>query len=210
MSSVTAVPLQPVKRRVLVYLWIGIALAVLGAVWLALHGTAEVVAVKGSNAQFLAWNRSRAGVVETKSGLQYQVIVPGEGPSPTDTDVALISYTGKLRDGTVFEQTPQPTPLPVARSVPGFSEGLKLMRKGAKYRFWLKPELAYGDRSPDPTKIPNGSLLTFDVQLHEFLSEQVLQRMQMQQMMQQQQQQQQGGAPGGAMPPGAGGPQPRQ
>ena len=102
----------------------------------------------------------------------------------------------------MFDASKQPTPLPVAGSIKGFSEGLKLMTKGAKYRFWIKPELGYGANSPDPNAIPNNSLLVFDVELIDFLPQSVLQQqMQMQQQMQ-------GGAPGaapGTPPQGAGG-----
>ena len=201
--SITAVPLQPTPKRVLWYLWIGIAVAIVAALWLAVSGTAAVRAGRGTNAQFLAWHKGRAGVVTTASGLQYQVVKKGDGTAhPTQTDVALVNYIGKLRSGAVFDQSQRPTPMPVAGVVPGFSEGLKLMTKGSKYRFWIKPELGYGDSSPDPAKLPNNSILVFDVELLDFIPEQVLQQMQQQQMMQQQMQ---GGAPGapGAVPPGA-------
>ena len=186
MSTITAVPLQPVKRRVLVYLWIGILVAALGAGWLAMRGTEQVVALKGSNAQFLAWNKTRPGVVETASGLQYQVLKPGEGPRPTATDLAGVMYVGKLRDGTVFDASQQPVPFPLSGgAVPGFLEALKLMPTDAKYRFWLKPELAYGSKSPDPTKIPNDSILIFDVDMLGFMPEAVYRQRMMQQQMQQ-------------------------
>jgi FKBP-type peptidyl-prolyl cis-trans isomerase FkpA len=115
-------------------------------------------------------------------------------------------YRGTLRDGTVFDQSQQPAPMPVAGVVKGFSEGLKLMTRGSAYRFWIKPELGYGDKSPDPSKIPNGSLLVFDVQLLGQLSNEQFQQLQMQQMMQGQ-----GGAGGpqggpAGPPPGAGAP----
>jgi FKBP-type peptidyl-prolyl cis-trans isomerase FkpA len=203
MSSITAVPLQPVKRSVLVYLWVGIAIAVLGAFALAWMGPVDPVS------SFLAKNRGAPGVIQTASGLQYEILTPGKsGVSPTDTDVALINYEGKLIDGTTFDKSQQPTPLAVRAAdgkgtqgiVPGFSEGLKLMTKGAKYRLWIKPSLGYGDKANGP--IPPHSVLVFDVELVDFLSESVIRQMQMQQQMQQQQQ---GGAAGGGMPPGAGG-----
>jgi FKBP-type peptidyl-prolyl cis-trans isomerase FkpA len=194
MSTITAVPLQPTKRSVLVYLWIGILVAVLAAGWLATRGTAEVVALRGSNAQFLAWNKTRANVVETASGLQYQVLKPGEGPRPTATDLAGVMYVGKLRDGTVFDASQQPMPFPLSGgAIPGFLEALKLMPKDAKYRFWLKPELAYGSQSPDPAKIPNDSILIFDVDMLGFMPEAVYRQRAMQQ--QQMQQLPQGGPP---------------
>ncbi len=196
--SITAVPLKPVKRSIVAYIWIGIALALVLAVALAFRGTAEVVAAKGSDEQFLAWNRTQPGVVETASGLQYEVLKPGvDGVKPKTTDVAGVMYVGKLRDGTVFDASQQPVPFPLAGgAIPGFLEGMKLMSKGARYRFWLKPSLAYGDRSPDPSKIPDKAMLIFDVEMVAFVDEATLRQMQQQQMMQQQ-----GGA--GAPPRGA-------
>lgn len=198
MSNVTAVPIKPIKRSIVLWIVAGVLLAVAAGGWLAVRGTAQVVAERGDNAAFLAWNKTRAGVVETASGLQYEVLKKGEGTAtPTDTDVALMTYKGSLRDGTVFDQSQRPTPMPVNGSIKGFSEALKLMPKGALYRLWIKPELGYGEQSPDPSKIPNGALLVFDVGLLDFLPQQVIQQMQAQQMMQQQGM---GGA--GAPPPG--------
>ncbi|MDQ2878231.1 MAG: FKBP-type peptidyl-prolyl cis-trans isomerase [Pseudomonadota bacterium] len=207
MSTVTAVPLQPVKRGVLVYLWIGIALAIIAAIALAARGTAEQRAVKGSNEVFLAWNKKQPGVVETPSGLQYKVIKAGEGPMPTDADTAGITYVGHLRDGTVFDaQQQQPVPMQVNGVIPGFSEGLKLMNKGARYRFWIKPELGYKDAAAGP--IAPNSLLIFDVDMAGFIPTAQFQQIQMQQMMQQQQRGGAGGSAGAGAPPGAGGPPP--
>ncbi len=195
--STTAVPIPPTKRGVLLWIWAGVAAAVAFAIWLAFAGTAGAIAndPNATNEAFLAFNRTRPGVVETPSGLQYQVLKKGEGETfPTDEDVSLIQYSGKLRDGTVFDASKQPTPLPVAGSVPGFSEGLKLMHKGAKYRLWLKPELAYGPNGAGP--IPANSLLIFDVELIDFLPESVVREAQQRQQAQQ-------AVPGGPPPPGA-------
>ena len=151
MSSITAVPLQPVKRRVLVYVWAGIMIAVLGAFALAWMAPTDPATA------FLAGNRKVPGVVQTASGLQYMILKPGKAiGSPTDQDITLINYEGKLLNGTTFDKSQRPTPMPVAAAdeksgrqgvVPGFSEALKLMTKGAKYRFWIKPSLAYGDKA---------------------------------------------------------------
>ena len=184
MSTVTAVPLQPTKRSYLVYLWLGIALALIAAVALARQGDDP-----------LARNARARGVVVTASGLQYKVIAPGKpgAAKPTDADVALVNYEGKLLNGTTFDKSQQPTPFPVAGVVPGFSEGLKLMPKGSKYRFWVKPSLGYGDKTTGP--IPANSALVFDVELLDFLPQSVVQQMQAQAQMGR-------GAPGG-MPGGA-------
>ena len=179
MSTVTAVPLRPVKRRYLVYLWVGIALALLSAFALARQGDDP-----------LARNARASGVTTTASGLQYKVLTPGAGARPTATDVALINYEGKLLDGTTFDKSQRPMPMPVSGVVPGFSEALKLMPKGSKYRVWLKPELGYGDRAAGP--IPANSTLVFDIELIDFLPEAVVRQMQAQQGMP--------GGPAGAMP----------
>ena len=176
MSTITAVPIAPVKRGHLVWLWIGIALAILGAAALAWAAPGDPAT------SFLAKNQREAGVVETPSGLQYKMLTPGAGAKPTDTDIALVMYEGRLLDGTVFDKSQQPTPFPVTGVVKGFSEGLKLMPKGSKYRFWIKPSLGYGDKATGP--IPAGSVLTFDVELLDFLPEAVVRQMQMQQQMQ--------------------------
>ncbi len=182
MSTVTAVPLLPVKRSYLVYLWIGIALLVLSAFALARQGDDP-----------LARNARAKGVVTTPSGLQYKVLEKGTGTAkPTDTDVALVEYEGKLLNGTTFDKSQQPTPMPVAGVVPGFSEALKLMPKGSKYRVWIKPSLGYGDKATGP--IPANSALVFDIKLLDFLPENVVRQMQAQQG---------AGMPGGAMPGGA-------
>jgi hypothetical protein len=184
MSTVTAVPLRPVKRSYLIYLWIGLALALVSAFALARQGD-----------DVMARNARAKGVVTTASGLQYKVLKPGAGAKPTDTDVALINYEGKLLDGSTFDKSQQPTPMPVSGVVPGFSEALKLMPKGAKYRVWLPAALGYGDKSPSPA-IPANSTLVFDIELLDFLPQEVIQRMQQQQMMMG------GGAPGGPAGPG--------
>ncbi|WP_137785861.1 FKBP-type peptidyl-prolyl cis-trans isomerase [Sphingomonas sp. 3P27F8] len=187
MSTVTAVPIPPVKRSYIVWLVLGIVAVLVAAAALAFQGD-----------DFLARNARQKGVMTTASGLQYQVLTPGAGAKPTDTDVVLVNYEGKLLNGTTFDKSQQPTPFPVTGVVPGFSEGLKLMPKGSKYRFWIKPSLGYKDKATGP--IPANSVLVFDVELIDFLPETVLRQMQMQQQMQQQM----GGAGAGAgAPPGA-------
>lgn len=191
MSTVTAVPLQPVRRRVLVYLWLGIALAVIAAVVLAWQAPQDQAALAIAKLR-----RGDASIQQTSSGLLYKALTPGTGTAhPTDADVTLINYTGKLLDGTTFDASQQPTPMPVKGVVPGFSEALKLMTKGSKYRFWIKPSLGYGDKANGP--IPAHSVLAFDVEMLDWKSEAEIRQMQaMQQMLQQQR----GGAPAGGAP----------
>jgi hypothetical protein len=174
MSTVTAVPLRPVRRSYVVYIWIAVALALVSAFALARQGDPALVReMRGTN------------VATTASGLKYVVLTPGNGgPRPADTDVTLVNYQGRLLDGSTFDKSERPTPMPVGAVVPGFSEALKLMPQGSKYRFWLPPALAYGAEAKGP--IPANSTLVFDVELLAFLPEQAVRQMQQQQMMQQQ------------------------
>jgi FKBP-type peptidyl-prolyl cis-trans isomerase FkpA len=189
--SVTAVPIAPIAKGSMTKLWIGVALVVAVAGTAAYVGAAKPSAIAGKADTFLAWHAKQRGVVAMTSGLQYQVLKAGDGPKPTDADVVLVNYKGALRNGAVFDQAER-APFPVQGVVPGFSEGLKQMQKGGKYRLWIPAALGYGDQSPTP-KIPNGSMLVFDVELLDFKSEAEIRAMQ------QMQQQQQGA---GAPPPG--------
>ncbi|HZF94220.1 MAG TPA: FKBP-type peptidyl-prolyl cis-trans isomerase [Allosphingosinicella sp.] len=181
--SVTAVPIRPLKKGSVLKLWLGII------VLLAL-----VVAA--------AWyTTGRLHFTKTASGLEYRVIQEGEGPHPGATDLALINYTGRLQDGTVFDSNEggQPVPLPVNGSIAGFSEALQLMNKGATYRLRIPPNLGYGATGAGGGVIPPNATLEFDVTLVDFraLTPEQIQQMQMMQMMQQQ-----GGAGGAGAPPG--------
>ena len=191
--SVTTVPIQPIKKGSLTKLWAGLAIVLIITEGLAYVCTQNEVVTGASNEQLLADNSTEDGVVTTNAGLQIKTIKPGEGPSPTATDTALVKYEGTLRDGTVFDANEQ-TPMPVGGVVPGFSEALQLMQKGGEYKIWIPSELAYGEASPGP-ELPANSLLIFDVSLLDFITQE--------QMQQIQQMQQQGQIPGGPGGPGA-------
>lgn len=116
--------------------------------------------------EFLAENAKREGVVSLESGLQYEVLEPGEGEQPEATDVVTTHYEGRLIDGTVFDssyQRGEPASFPLNRVIAGWTEGLQLMSPGAKYRLYVPSELAYGDRAAG--SIPPNSTLVFDVEL---------------------------------------------
>nr|WP_294810966.1 FKBP-type peptidyl-prolyl cis-trans isomerase [uncultured Sphingomonas sp.] len=205
--SVTAVPLQPVKRAYKVWLWIGVLLAIALAFGLAWLGTREQVAAKLPNDQFLAWHKGQTGIQTTPSGLQYQVLKAGTGPTANDQDGVSLQIHGTLRDGSEF-QSAAPMRFQVGQPmIPGFTEGVKLMNKGSKFRFWLPPKLGYGAEpgAQGPGAELADKVLIFDVEMSEVVPAAVIQQMMMQQMMQQQQR---GGAPGGP-PQGAGGPPPQ-
>jgi len=182
MSSVTAVPLRPIAKGSLAKLWIGVAVVLALALYLGWRGTAKTAALHGTAEQYMAWNGGRSGVQTTESGLQYQVLKQGEGDHPSSSDVALVNYVGKLRDGTVFDQQ-QRAPIELSKVIPGWTEGLQLMNRGAKYRFWIPPALGYGEQGAGNGAIPPHSVLEFDVELIDFIPAAVLQQqMQMQGM----------------------------
>lgn len=116
--------------------------------------------------EFLAKNKEAEGVQLTKSGLQYKVVETGAGPSPKLDDVVVVNYKGTLSDGTEFDSSykrNQPAEFPVRGVIPGWTEGLQMMKKGGKWVFYVPPELAYGDRPRQ--NIPGNSVLIFDVEL---------------------------------------------
>jgi len=187
MSEVTAVPLRPITKGSLTKLWVGIAAVVVIGVGAAWVGTQRQVAMAMSPEEFLSSNRG-GDVVETPSGLQYEVLREGSGPKPGAGDIVLVEYEGRLADGEVFDSSARhggPQPMPLQGMIPGWTEGLQLMNAGSKFRFWMKPELAFGPVGV-PGKIPENALVVFDVSIKEVLPPQ-------------------GFGMGGAMPPGHGG-----
>ena len=117
--------------------------------------------------KFLAENKKKQGVVELPDGLQYQVIKEGTGPKPTANDTVKVHYHGTLIDGTVFDSSVErnePAEFPVGAVIPGWTEALQLMNVGSKYKLFIPPALAYGDRQAGP-KIGANSLLIFEVEL---------------------------------------------
>lgn len=118
---------------------------------------------------FLAENAKRAEVKVTDSGLQYEVLKEGSGASPTATETVEVHYHGTLIDGTVFDSSVdrgQTIEFPLNRVIPGWTEGVQLMKEGAKYRFFIPYNLAYGPQGSAP-KIPPYAALIFDVELFE-------------------------------------------
>ena len=134
--SVTAVPIQPIKKGSVAKYWTGVAVVLLAGAGLAWWGTGDVRSKYASEDQFLADNAATNGVVTSKSGLQMQTLRGGEGKSPTNDDIVLVGYKGTLRDGTVFDQNQQ-APMEVSGVVPGFSEALKKMQRGGRYKIWI-------------------------------------------------------------------------
>ncbi|MBZ6379262.1 peptidylprolyl isomerase [Pacificimonas flava] len=107
-------------------------------------------------------------MIETESGLRYQVLREGEGETPGPNDQVLVHYEGSLEDGTVFDSSYQrgsPSVFGVSQVIPGWTEGLQLMKPGSRYRFQVPSDLAYGAEGAADGYIPPNSDLTFDVEL---------------------------------------------
>lgn len=118
---------------------------------------------------FLAENAKKEGVVVTESGLQYKVINEGTGKQPKATDTVKCHYEGFLINGTVFDssiQRGEPASFPLNAVIKGWTEGLQLMKEGAKYRFFIPYNLAYGEAGAAGA-IPPYAALIFDVELIE-------------------------------------------
>jgi len=119
--------------------------------------------------EFLAKNKSAEGVKVTSSGLQYKVLQEGTGASPKADDMVKVNYKGTLIDGKEFDSSFKrnaPAEFPVKGVIPGWTEGLQMMKKGSKMIFFVPPELAYGDRPRQ--KIPSNAVLIFEVELVDF------------------------------------------
>jgi FKBP-type peptidyl-prolyl cis-trans isomerase len=103
----------------------------------------------------------------TKSGLKYEVLEQGKGKKPAKTDIVVVHYVGKLKDGKVFDsslQRGEPAVFPLDQVIKGWTEGLQLMPVGSKYRFQIPAALAYGEAGAPPA-IPANADLTFEVEL---------------------------------------------
>lgn len=124
-------------------------------------------AAKEEGEKFLAENAKKADVTVTKSGLQYEVLTEGTGRQPKATDTVRCHYHGTLIDGTVFDssyQRNQPCDFGLNQVIAGWTEGVQLMKEGAKYRFYIPYQLAYGERGAGAS-IPPCAALIFDVEL---------------------------------------------
>jgi len=116
---------------------------------------------------YLEENKSKEGVVTTESGLQYEVMVKGDGQTPTPEDTVKVDYVGTLIDGTEFDSSitrGEPVTFPVDQVIPGWTEILQLMPVGSKYRVSIPTNLAYGEAGAPPVIEPN-SVLIFEIEL---------------------------------------------
>ena len=117
--------------------------------------------------EFLEKNKEKEGVVALPSGLQYEVLKEGDGPKPTEFNKVTCHYHGTLINGTVFDSSVKrntPATFPLNMVIKGWTEGVQLMSVGSKYRFFIPPQLAYGERNVSAEIGPNSTLI-FDVEL---------------------------------------------
>ncbi len=186
MTEVTAVPLQSIAKGSLLKLWLG----VLAAVVLAAA---------------IAWAAMPKGVTVDE-------VTAGEGPSPTVEDVIFVRYTGRLEDGTVFDQSqdgawpvpgilPDGAALPLGQMIPGFQEAVLQMQKGGSYEVFIPSELGYGEDVQEGSPIPPNSDLYFNITLVDFMAEEEAQQRYMQMIQMMQQMEQGEGAEGAEAPP---------
>jgi FKBP-type peptidyl-prolyl cis-trans isomerase FklB len=116
---------------------------------------------------FLEVNKQKPGITTLPSGLQYEVISEGSGIKPSASNKVTCHYHGTLLDGTVFDSSVkrgQPASFPLNMVIKGWTEGLQLMSVGSKWRFFIPPQLAYGERQVSAEIGPNSTLI-FEVEL---------------------------------------------
>jgi FKBP-type peptidyl-prolyl cis-trans isomerase FkpA len=122
---------------------------------------------KAQGQAFLTDNAKKPNIKTTASGLQYEVLTPGSGAkSPLASDNVTVHYKGTTIDGKEFDSSykrGEPATFPLNGVIPGWTEGVQLMKEGAKYRFYIPSELAYGAQGAGPIE-PNATLI-FDVEL---------------------------------------------
>ena len=137
--------------------------------YLQRKGEERLKNVKAEGEAFLAENAKKEGIVTLPSGLQYQVLQEGNGKSPKATDQVKCHYEGTLINGKVFDSSyrrGEPATFPLNGVIAGWTEGLQLMKEGAKYRFFIPFNLAHGTRGAGQD-IPPYATLIFDVALIE-------------------------------------------
>ena len=114
--------------------------------------------------EFLKENAKKEGVVTTASGLQYKVITQGEGKAPKKGDTISVTYRGSTIDGAVFDEQKKPVEFPLDNMIPGWVEGIQLMKVGSEFELYIPSELAYGESAVGQLIKPN-SVLIFNVKL---------------------------------------------
>ena len=129
--------------------------------------TTKATAAKAAGEKFLVDNAKRDGVKTTASGLQYEIVAPGSGVNPKSSDKVTVHYKGTLIDGTEFDSSysrGQPVTFPLGNVIPGWTEGLQLIKAGGKAKLFIPSSLGYGERGAGAKIGPNETLI-FEVEL---------------------------------------------
>jgi FKBP-type peptidyl-prolyl cis-trans isomerase len=149
--------------------WVGfaviLALLVAVLVWAGTHRAVD--AARPADLAYMSAHKGKPGVKTTASGLQYEIVTEGTGAMPTAADTVAVHYEGKLLDGTVFDSSiarGQPAVFPLNRVIPGWTEGVQLMKVGSVYNFTIPPELGYGAQGAGGV-IPPNAVLLFRIEL---------------------------------------------
>jgi FKBP-type peptidyl-prolyl cis-trans isomerase len=140
----------------------------LGAAFLLAPLTTMADSALQKGQKFLRENATKDGVKTTKSGLQYKIVKEGTGKSPSATDTVLVHYRGTLLDGTEFDSSykrNEPISFPLNRVIPGWTEGLQLLKEGGKAILYIPSDLAYGERGTPGGPIGPNETLVFEVEL---------------------------------------------
>lgn len=154
MTEITRVPLQPIAKGALTKLWVGLAALTL---------------IAGG----IAW-------ATVPHGVDVEIVQAGSGDTPGEGDVVFANYTGRLADGTVFDEAkgqrvplqglfPDGAPLSIGQMIPGMNDALTQVQKGGKYVIEIPAELGYGDEPPAGSNIPAGADLIFDLEVTEIM-----------------------------------------
>lgn len=150
MSAVTAVPIQPLPKGSVLKLWIGVAVLVAAGLALAWFGTRGL-------------QRER-----TESGMQYQVVEAGDGPSITDADLVQFHLVARRPDGGILMSSLGREPLAGSSAnspIPAVGEALRLMRPGSRYRIWVPVRLAFQGTLPPEARLQPDDLVNFEIQV---------------------------------------------
>ena len=156
--------------KLLLTLVLGLMLGFAGFFMDKLLDNSEPPEVSKAKAEaFLAENAKKDNIITTASGLQYEILKKGVGSTPTSKSRVTVHYLGTTIDGEEFDSSysrGQPTTFPLAQVIPGWTEGIQLMNKGAKYRFFIPSQLAYGESGSGDIQ-PNATII-FEVELLKF------------------------------------------
>ena len=137
---------------------------------LAALQSSRAVEERAKGEAFLTENAAKEGVITLAPGLQYEVMVAGDGPIPKPTDTVTVHYRGTLLDGTEFDSSyarNKPTTFPLTQVVPGWTQSISKMPVGSKWKLYLGADMGYGDNPRPGGKIPPGATLVFEVELLE-------------------------------------------